>query len=79
MMQTEEIVAHVKDWAVERVDSLSKEGIRGVYDQLALIDEFHEWLDINEQDTLEIVTLDEINEDDYDDFVDYMNDGIERG
>ena len=79
MMETEEIVAHVKDWAVERVDSLSKEGIRGVYDQLALIDEFHEWLDINEQDTLEIVTLDEINEDDYDDFVDYMNDGIERG
>ena len=79
MMQTEEIVAHVKDWAVERVDSLSKEGIRGVYDQLALIDEFHEWLDINEQDTLEIVTLDEIKEDDYDDFVDYMNDGIERG
>ena len=79
MMQTEEIVAHVKDWAVERVDSLSKEGIRGVYDQLALIDEFHEWLDINEQDTLEIVTLDEINADDYDDFVDYMNDGIERG
>ena len=78
-MQTEEIVAHVKDWAVERVDSLSKEGIRGVYDQLALIDEFHEWLDINEQDTLEIVTLDEIKEDDYDDFVDYMNDGIERG
>ena len=78
-MQTEEIVAHVKDWAVERVDSLSKEGIRGVYDQLALIDEFHEWLDINEQDTLEIVTLDEINADDYDDFVDYMNDGIERG
>ena len=79
MMQTEEIVAHVKDWAVERVDSLSKEGIRGVYDQLALIDEFHEWLDINEQDTLEIVTLDEINANDYDDFVDYMNDGIERG
>ena len=79
MMQTEEIVAHVKDWAVERVDSLSKEGIRGVYDQLALIDEFHEWLDINEQDTLEVVTLDEIKEDDYDDFVDYMNDGIERG
>jgi len=78
-MQTEEIVAHVKDWAVERVDSLSKEGIRGVYDQLALIDEFHEWLDINEQDTLEVVTLDEIKEDDYDDFVDYMNDGIERG
>jgi len=79
MMQTEEIVAHVKDWAIERVDSLSKEGIRGVYDQLALIDEFHEWLDIDNKDELEIVTLDEINEEDYNDFVDYMNDGMERG
>ena len=58
---------------------LTEKELRGIYDQLALIDEFHEWLDINEQDTLEVVTLDEIKEDDYDDFVDYMNDGIERG
>ena len=79
MMETEEIVAHVRDWAMERVDDLNRKGVRGIYDQMALIDEFHEWLDINEQDTLEIVTLDEIKEDDYDDFVDYMNDGIERG
>ena len=46
---------------------------------MALIDEFHEWLDIDNKDELEIVTLDEINEDEYNDFVDYMNDGMERG
>ena len=64
---------------MERVDELNKKGVRGIYDQMALIDEFHEWLSIDNKDELEIVTLDEINEDDYDDFVDYMNDGIERG
>ena len=79
MMETEEIVAHVRDWAMERVDELNDKGIRGIYDQLAVIDEFHEWLDIDKKDELEIVTLDEINEDEYNDFVDYMNDGIERG
>ena len=79
MMETEEIVAHVRDWAMERVDELNDKGIRGIYDQLAVIDEFHEWLDIDKKDELEIVTLDEINEEDYNDFVDYMNDGIERG
>ena len=43
MMETEEIVAHVRDWAMERVDDLNKKGVRGIYDQMALIDEFHEW------------------------------------
>ena len=79
MMETEEIVAHVRDWAMERVDDLNRKGVKGIYDQMALIDEFHEWLDIDNKDELEIVTLDEINEDEYNDFVDYMNDGMERG
>ena len=79
MMETEEIVAHVRDWAMERVDELNKKGVRGIYDQMALIDEFHEWLDIDNKDELEIVTLDEINEEEYNNFVDYMNDGMERG
>ena len=79
MMETEEIVAHVRDWAMERVDDLNRKGVRGIYDQMALIDEFHEWLDIDNKDELEIVTLDEINEEEYNNFVDYMNDGMERG
>ena len=79
MMETEEIVAHVRDWAMERVDDLNRKGVGGIYDQMALIDEFHEWLDIDNKDELEIVTLDEINEEEYNNFVDYMNDGMERG
>ena len=74
MMETEEIVAHVRDWAMERVDELNKKGVRGIYDQMALIDEFHEWLNIDNKDELEIVTIDEISEEEYDNFVD----GIER-
>ena len=74
MMETEEIVAHVRDWAMERVDDLNRKGVRGIYDQMALIDEFHEWLDIDNKDELEIVTIDEISEEEYDNFVD----GIER-
>ncbi len=76
-METEEIVAHVRDWAMERVDELNKKGVRGIYDQMALIDEFDEWFE--PQEDLEVISLDEINEDQYNNFVDYMNDGMERG
>ena len=79
MMETEDIVVHVRDWAMERLDVLNKKGVEGVYNQLAVIDEFHEWLDIDNKDELEIVTLDEINEEDYNNFIDYMDDGMERG
>ena len=78
-METEEIVADVRQWAIDKVQEYNHQGIERIYDQMALIDEFHEWLDIDNKDELEIVTLDEINEDEYNDFVDYMNDGMERG
>ena len=71
MMETEDIVAHVRLWAIDAIDSKGK--IEEIYDQLAIIDEFHEWLDIND-DKLEILSLDEISEEEYDNFVD----GIER-
>ena len=72
MMETEDIVAHVRSWAIDTIDS--KGNIEEIYDQMAIIDEFHEWLDINKDDELEIVSLDEISEEEYDSFVD----GIER-
>ena len=71
MMETEDIVAHVRLWAIDTIDSKGK--IEEIYDQLAIIDEFHEWLDIND-DKLEILSLDEISEEEYDNFVD----GVER-
>ena len=72
-LETEEIVAHVREWAIGRIESYDHEGIERIYDQLAIVDEFVEWLDPKDPD-LEIVSLDEISEDEYDSFVD----GIER-
>ena len=70
-METEDIVAHVREWAIQAIDSKGK--VEEIYDQLAIIDEFHEWLILDNKE-LEIMTLDEINEDEYDNYVD----GIER-
>ena len=43
-----------------------------IYDQMALMAEFDEWFD--PQEDLEVISLDEISKDQYDDFVDYMKD-----
>ena len=72
MMETEDIVAHIRSWAIDTIDS--KGNNEEIYDQLAIIDEFHEWLDINNKDQLEVVTLDEISEEEYDSYID----GVER-
>ena len=78
MMETDKIVDHIRDWAKDRVDSL--DGPESVYNKLALIDEFHEWFDLsNTGEEIEVITLDEITQDQYDDYTEYMNDGIERG
>ena len=72
-METEEIVADVRQWAIDKVDEYNGKGIERIYDQLAIIAEFDEWFDPKE-DELEIISLDEISEQEYDDYVD----GIER-
>jgi len=72
-LETEDIVAHVRDWALDRIESYDCQDISKIYDQMAIIDEFVEWINISD-DELEIVSLDEISEDEYDSFVD----GIER-
>jgi hypothetical protein len=50
---TEDIVAHVRDWSLERVadKSISREDAR------AVLAEFYEWID-PEDDEIEIVSLD---------------------
>ena len=72
MMETEEIVADVRQWAINKVEEYNGKGIERIYDQLAIMAEFDEWIDPKED--LEIVSLDEISEEEYNDFVD----GIER-
>ena len=73
MMETEDIVSHVREWAIGRIESYDHEGIERIYDQLAIVDEFVEWLDPKDSD-LEIVSVDVISEEEYVNFVD----GVER-
>ena len=70
MMETEEIVADVRQWAIDKVQEYNGKGIERIYDQMALMAEFDEWFD--PQEDLEVISLDEISKDQYDDFVDYM-------
>ena len=72
MMETEEIVADVRQWAIDKVQEYNGKGIDRIYDQMAIMAEFDEWFDPKED--LEVVSLDEISKDQYDDFVDYMKD-----
>ena len=72
MMETEEIVADVRQWAIDKVQEYNGKGIERIYDQMAIMAEFDEWFDPKED--LEVISLDEISKDQYDDFVDYMKD-----
>ena len=75
MMETEELVADIRQWAIDKVQEYNGKGVERIYDQMAIMDEFDEWCDPEED--LEGVSLDEISREQYDDFVDY-SDGIER-
>ena len=71
MMETEEIVADVRQWAIDKVQEYNGKGIDRIYDQMALMAEFDEWFD--PQEDLEVISLDEISKDQYDDFVNHKN------
>ena len=72
MMETEEIVFNVRQWAIDKVQEYNGKGIERIYDQMAIMAEFDEWFDPKED--LEVVSLEEISEDEYEDFTE----GIER-
>ncbi|MDB4348775.1 hypothetical protein OAA64_00430 [bacterium] len=76
MKETPEIVYDIRQWAIEKVEEYSEKGVERIYDQMAIMAEFDEWFDPKED--LEVVSLDEITEQQYDDFVE-NNDGVERG
>ena len=75
MMETEELVADIRQWAIDKVQEYNGKGVERIYDQFAIMAEFDEWFDPEED--LEVVSLDEISREQYDDYVDY-SDGIER-
>jgi len=67
MMETEEIVADVRQWAIAKVEEYQGKGIERIYDQMAIMEEFDEWFDPKED--LEVVSLDKITKQQYDDFI----------
>ena len=63
IMETEDIVAHVRGWAVDRF-----EDIESIGDSLSVYQEFAEWIEPQGEE-IEIVALDEISEEEYDSYV----------
>ncbi len=72
MMETEQVVLHIRQWAVDKVQEYNTQGAKRIYDQFAIMAEFDEWIEPKED--LEIVSLDEISEEEYNEFTE----GIER-
>ena len=51
---TDDIVAHNREWAIDRLESAKLVG-----DKIALYAEFEEWIELEEQEELEIISLEE--------------------
>ena len=69
MMETEEIVSEVREWAISKVEEYQGEGIERIYDQIAIMDEFDEWFDPKED--LEILSVDQISEEEFNNFLEH--------
>ena len=73
MARTEDLVDNTVKWAKNRIDEM--DCVDQIYDKLSIVDEFHEWLNMDLEGQ-EIIIIDRISEEQYNDYVDYMNDGI---
>ena len=52
-VMTEDIVAHIRDWSIDKMESTELVG-----DKIALYAEFEEWIELDDVDNLEIVSID---------------------
>ena len=57
---TEDVLAHVRDWAIEKLESAELVG-----DKIALYAEFEDWIELEERDgeDLEIISFDVVDDD----------------
>ena len=53
-VMTEDIVSHIRDWSIDKIDSATLVG-----DKIALYAEFEEWIEIEEEGDLEIISINE--------------------
>jgi len=54
---TEDIVAYVREWAIDKIEDAEMCG-----DKIALYAEFGDWIDLEEVEELEIVSMEELND-----------------
>ena len=51
---TDDIVAHNREWAIDKLESAELVG-----DKIALYAEFEEWIELDEQEELEVISLED--------------------
>ena len=49
---TDEIVAHAREWAIDKVESAELVG-----DKIALYAEFEDWIELDDVDNIEIISI----------------------
>ena len=54
-VMTEDIVAHIREWSIDKIDDATMVG-----DKIALYAEFEEWIEIEDEGDLEIVSMEGI-------------------
>ena len=50
--ETDKIVAHNREWAIDKVDSAELVG-----DKIAIYAEFEDWIEIDDVDNIEIISI----------------------
>ena len=63
-METEDIIAHIRNWSINTIETKKN----SVEDQIAIMEEFYEWIN-PEDDDLEIISLEEVSEGEYNDYL----------
>jgi len=51
-VMTEDIVAHIREWSIDKIEDATLVG-----DKIALYEEFEEWIEIEDEEDVEIVSL----------------------
>ena len=73
-METEEIVKHLRDWALSKIDDLHELTDQQIYDDrkindaYSIYEEFAEWIEPESED-FEVVSIDEISDQEYNDYL----------
>ena len=53
-VMTEDIIAHIREWSIDKMESAELVG-----DKIALYAEFEEWIEIEDEEDLEVISINE--------------------